>query len=587
MYDRFLLFLIIATTMLYFSSCTEDCGTSTKGNDPAIVVHDLGNPDKLNPVISSSANARYVESNIFQSLLFTDFKTLQPVGLLAVDRPQIQEINDGKYKDGMSLTYEIRPEAVWDNGTPITAADVIFTVKATLNPKTTSESSRPSYDFIDEIVPDPSNPKKFTIYSDERYFLAEAMGLLSILPEYVYDPNKMLTKVSIASLKDSTNNNPILKTFADVFNTKYDREKGTIVGSGAYEFIEWITDQRIELRRKKNWWGDKVKNAPQLTANPTAITYKIMTDWNAVISAMKGEAIDVAYGINIPDFDQLKHNDCFNKSFNLHTPIALQYDYIGINTKSPKLSDKRTRRALAHLVNKPEIINSLLYGFGESVNGPIHPTKSYYNTNLKDIEFNIDKAKELLTEAGWKDSNGDGILDKDIDGVNTPFKITMKYNNGNERRKNYALLLQANAKKAGIEIEVLAREWSVYLKEVKRHDFDLCALGWVQDPTPDDLKQVWHTSSMVGDGSNYCGFGNAETDKIIEEIRTTLDNNKRKELYYKIQEMIYDEQPYIFLVSLKERIAIHKRFSNANSSVARPGFNVQGFSVGQAATAAQ
>ncbi|HNL06835.1 MAG TPA: ABC transporter substrate-binding protein, partial [Chitinophagales bacterium] len=481
----------------------------------------------------------------------------------------------------------IRPEATWDNGAPITAADVIFTVKAVLNPKVTSESSRPSYDFIDEIVPDPSNPKKFTIYSDERYFLAEAMGLNYVLPEYIYDPNKLLTKVNIASLKDSTNNNPILKTFADVFNTKHDREKGTIVGSGPYEFVEWITDQRIELRRKKNWWGDKIKDAPQLTANPTVITYKIMTDWNAVISAMKGEAIDVAYGINIPDFVQLKHNDCFNKLFNLHTPIAMQYDYIGINTRNSKLSDKRTRRALAHLVNKPEIINSLLYGFGESVNGPIHPTKSYYNTNLKDIEFSIDKAKELLTEAGWKDSNGDGILDKDIDGVNTPFKITMKYNNGNERRKNYALLLQANAKKAGIEIEVLAREWSVYLKEVKRHDFDLCALGWVQDPTPDDLKQIWHTSSMVGDGSNYCGFGNAETDKIIEEIRTTLDNNKRKELYYKIQEIIYDEQPYIFLVSLKERIAIHKRFSNANSSVARPGFNVHGFSVGQAANAAQ
>ena len=170
-------------------------------------------------------------------------------------------------------------------------------------------------------------------------------------------------------------------------------------------------------------------------------------------------------------------------------------------------------------------------------------------------------------------------MDKEINGQRVPLNLTIKYNNGNERRKNYALLLQENAKKAGVKIEVLGREWTVFLDEAKGRDFEMVCLGWVQSPTPDDLKQIWHTESNTPDGSNYASFGTPESDKIIDEIRVTLDEQRRNELYMQIQQIIYDEQPYIFLVSLKERIAIHSRFANADATIARPGFNEKAFTL--------
>ncbi|MBP6665151.1 MAG: hypothetical protein KA168_07680 [Chitinophagales bacterium] len=577
-----LILFVASTSSMFFQGCKSGCGdgTSKKAGDQTAVLHELADADKLNPLTSSSANSSYMQLNIFQGLLTTDFKTLQSVGLLAIDRPQIAELNDGMYKGGMSLTYEIRPEAVWDNGTPITAADVIFTVKAALNPSVQSQNIRSYYEFIDDIVADSGNPKKFTIYAKERYILAETMGLNVILPEYAYDPKGLLKNFTIAQIKDKANaNNPTFKTFADDFNNKHDREKGTVIGSGAYSFENWTTGQSISLKRKANWWGDKVKDAPQLAANPTSITYKIVNDWTTAITAMKSEDLDVAYGISAPDFVELQKNDCFKQHYNLHSPISLQYDYLGLNMKNTKLTDKRVRRALAHLMDKREIVENLLYGLGQPIVGPIHPTKPYYNRSLPDVQYDPDMAKKLLKEAGWEDTDGDGVVDKEIDGQRVPLKLSFKYNSGNDRRKNYGLLLQESAKKVGIEIEVLSREWTVLLEESKRRDFDIVALGWVQSPTPDDLKQIWHTESDTPDGSNRVGFGNAETDRIIDQIKTTLDEEKRKELYMQIQQIIYDEQPYVFLVSPKERIAIHNRFGNAEPSINRPGFDEKAFTV--------
>lgn len=568
---------------------------SKKADNNSVFVHQLGDADYLNPLISTSANASYIQLDIFQTLLDIDFNSLELEGQLAVGRPEIKEITSGQYAGGMSLVFEIRPEAVWDNGTPITASDVAFTIKALKNPKVNSGSSRPYFEFVEAMEPDPANPKKFTVFSKKKYFMAEvSLGGLNIMPEYVYDPQGLLKNFTIAQLsnpKDTSRlgNNTQLKAFADAFNSpKFSREKGFVVGSGPYSFEGWETGQLISLARKKDWWGDKVKDAGDvLQARPEKLFYKVIPDWTTAVTSMKDEGLDVAYGIRNSDFIDLQKNERFKKLYNLSSPTQLSYDYFGINTKNPKFRDKRVRRALAHLIDKKEIIDVLLYGMGEGVIGPIHPTKPYYNKDLAPIEFDVDKAKALLKEAGWEDTDGNGIVDKQIDGQKVEMKFTLKYNQGNDRRKNSCLLFKENARRAGVEVEVLVREWTVFLEENKRREFDLFCGGWVQSPQPDDLKQIWHTESDTPDGSNYVGFGTPETDRIIEEIQVTLDENKRAELYKKIQERIYDEQPYIFLVSPKERIAIHNRFEDTQVSIKRPGFNEKTFRLVKNTAAAQ
>jgi len=586
-----LLIALCCVVLLAFAACggggeTETPPDPTKAKNPNVTIHELGDCDKLNPILSSSANSTYVESNIFWGLLKMNPKTLEYEGQLAVGRPEIKNVTEGEYAGGMSLTYEIRPEATWENGKPILASDYVFTMKIIKNPKVQAANIRPYMEFIDDVKIDAENPKKFTIFAKKPYFLAEAFSGYSIYPEYIYDPKGLMKAFTLKELNDANNKdklqkNPKIQEFAKEFNSsKFSREKGFVVGAGPYEFTEWETGQQIILTKKANWWGDKV---PALKVNPPKITYIIRTDWTATISEMKSENIDLSRSMRPSDFVDLKENKLFTSRFNMHSPVHLAYDYIGFNRKNPRLADKRVRRAIAHLVNTDEIIDVLLYGLGEPVTGPIHPSKSYYNKSLKRIEYDVEKAVALLKEAGWEDTDNNGIEDKMVDGQKMEMKLKYTTNAGREHRKNIGILLKENAKRAGIEVEVEILEWTVFLEKNKRREFDMKCLGWVQSPTPDDLKQIWHTSSDSPDGSNQVGFGNEESDRIIDQIRVTIDEGERAKLYTRMQELIYEDQPYVFLMSPRERIAIHNRFENADTYVARPGYEETSFTLKQTA----
>lgn len=579
--------LVILTLFLF--SCSsgggEGIANSKKLGDKNVVIHDLADADGMNPVTSSSANATYIQNNIFQGLLGIDFITLKTYGQLAVDRPLIEEISDGEYAGGMKLTYEIRPEAMWDNGTPVLASDYIFTIKAVKNPKTSCGSLRPYLEFIDDIQIDPQNPKKFSIYSKEKYILAEEFSGTTVMPEYIYDPTGIMKGFTVKELNDKKNATRLMSDkkideFAQSFNSpKHAREKGFVVGSGPYEFVEWATGQFVILQKKKDWWGDKVGG--NLVGKPDKLTYKIVNDWTTAVTALKGEDLDVAHAIRPNDFLELKKNQKFNELFNISTPDELSYIYLGLNRRNPRLSDVKVRKALAHLVDKDEIIETLLYDMGVKVNGPVNPIKPYYNNNTPQIPYDVDKAKQLLKEAGWEDTDGNGIADKIVNGEKLEMTLQFKYNSGNDTRKNIGILLKENAKRAGVEIEVIAREWTVFLEDTKKRDYDIFCAGWVQSPILDDFKQIWHTSSDHPDGDNRVGFGNAESDKLIDDLRATLDENERNKMYHRFQELITEDQPYIFLYSPKNRLTIHARFENAEPSMNRPGFEQKAFTLKQ------
>ncbi len=551
--------------------------TSKKDKVAEVIIHNLGDPDKLNPLTSSSADASYIQAQIFSALLTYDPATLQLAPYMAVALPKVTEINEGEFAGGMSLEFEIDPQATWDNGSPVTATDYVFTIKAVKNPKTNAAAQRPYLDFIDKIVVDASNAKKFTIYSKERYFLANSSaGGLLILPEYVYDSLQLMRKFSVEELDNPKNTerlsiNDDISRFADAFNgNKFDRE--IVSGCGAYTFKKWETGQFITLERKKDWWGDKSKN-PLMKAYAPAITYKMVNDPKTAITQMENEDLDIMASIKPDEFVDLKEKKEFTRKYELTTPDQFAYAYVGFNTKNPKLADKRVRRALAHLVNRDDIIETLYKGLAVKTNSPINPKKPYYDKSIPDIDFNPEKAKAIFAEAGWVDTDGDAILDKIVNGKKTNMELIYKYNNGNPIRKNIGVLLQEEAKRIGVKITIEAREWTVFLDDTKKRDFELVSLAWVQSPSLDDLKQIWHTSGDSPDGSNRVGFGNKESDAIIDKIRITLDQTERDSLYKRIQQIIFEEQPYVFLCVPSERISIHKRFEGRSTSAARPGYS--------------
>jgi peptide/nickel transport system substrate-binding protein len=570
--------LMLLVAALFLVQCKNNNNdTVNLSGGERVIFHSLSDPDGLNPYNSQDEQRVYMANHVHVSLLELDFKTYQLVPVLATALPVFSE-----YKDGLSLmSLEIRPEAVWDNGTPITARDVEFSFMVLKAPKTDNMNDKPNYEFIKGVIIDAENPKKFDLIIEPYMNAESALSGFPIIPRYVYDANDLLKEYTLAEMwanDAQLKDDPILDEFAVYFNGN-DFNRKIMVGGGPYTFDRWETNQRQVFKLKKDWWGHALKSVNHwFEAYPEEIYYETITDLTTAVVALKGEKIDVMRGINPKDFVQdLAKNERFLQRFNTYTPPLFSYDYIGLNLRNPKFADVKTRLALAHLMDVPQLVNSFCFGLGEPVASIIHPSfPEKINPDIQPIPYNVEKAKQLLAEAGWGDSNGDGTLDRMHDGKLMNFDFVISFNNGNDRRKTSCLIFQEGCRKAGINVTIEALEWSNILEANKKHNFEAYVAGWISSPLESDPKQIWHTESY-NDGSNYVGFGNAESDALIEKIRRELNAEKRTEYFKELQALIRAEMPYIFLLSQNERVAVHKKYDNAEASGIRPSVFINGF----------
>ena len=556
-------FLLISVVALFQFCRSDNKSAQLTGNKTYIRLS--GEPEKLNPLTTEEGNALQIMPYLFPTLLDFDPQTLELIPVLAKSRPIIATIDTGKMKGGTSYTYEIREEAMWDNGTPVTAADYIFTIKAILHPKSGANNLRSGLDFIKDIVVDTTNPKKFTILSDKKYFLAESKSAtISVLPAYAYDTEGLLKAFSVADMTklDTGKLAPALTQFANNIQApKFSREKGGIVGCSAYSFEEWKTGERIVLKKKANWWGEKLASqSPYFVALPDELHFRPVKEEAAALSLLKSGQFDAMTKVLPKDYLEMSKNDTFKSIYNFATAPSYSLAYIALNCKNPKLNDKRTRRAIAELVDVPTIITKMMRGLAEPCAGPFVPQRAYYNKDLKPLELNIEHAKTLLAAAGWKNTNGDSTIDKSIGGKTTELTLRFVFGSNNSVAKNIGLMIQENAAKAGVKIELVPIDPSAMPLIMKQRDYDMMVNNPGFSAELDDPKEMWATSSNTPDGSNRSQFENKAADVLIEQIRSEYDESKRNELYKKFQALIYDEQPAIFLFSAKERLALNKRF---------------------------
>jgi peptide/nickel transport system substrate-binding protein len=305
-------------------------------------------------------------------------------------------------------------------------------------------------------------------------------------------------------------------------------------------------------------------------AYPKRLIYEVINDFNTAYTAMKNEQLDFMFSTPIKPYIDLDDSPKFTENFVKSTPIMFGYQCIGMNHKDPILKDVKVRQALAYLTNVDQMIDKVFYNMAIRTVGSIQPNTKYYNDTIKPYPYDVKMASKLLKEAGWADTDGDGFLDKVIDGKNTKFELKYFYNSGNPVREMIGLLIQKSYKQAGVNIIVQPLDWSLYLNELQKHNAQLWYQGWVSPPGLSDDKQIYHTSSAV-DGSNYMSYGNAETDKLLEAIRVEMDENKRIELVKKWQVVQHEELPYIYLYVQRYRNIIHKRFKGVMESSIYPG----------------
>ena len=542
-------------------------------------IHAKSDAQVLNPYRYIGEYGHYKQF-MFQSLVNIEYNKLELVPVLAKANAEVVHTEDGK----LHLTYEIREEARWDNGNPILAEDVAFTFKVIFCPMVDNARYKQFFSFISDFIKYEDNPRKFTLVSNEIDLLAEpSIGDIAIIPSYVYDPEGALTNLTLKEIKENAEtletDSSIINFANNINSEKYQREKDYVVGSGPYQLESWETGQRIIFKRKTDWWGDQFEGENcYFEAYPTKLVFETISDFSTAVIALKAGKLDVMRNIPQKDFLDMNNSEKVKADYNLHTPVSLNNYHLRLNMRNPKLSDKRVRKALAHILDYDKIIETILYGYGERLIGPFHPTKTMeYHTGLTPYAFDPEKAGQLLSDAGWDDTNGNGVRDKIIDDELVELELSYLLNQ-DIPRKQLGLILQAEAKKIGIEITLLEQEWSVYLQKLKARDFEIIAAGTGGGAPifPSNPRQHWHTESYSA-GSNYSGFGNASTDSLIEAIRVTFNAEERKPMYWSLQEIIHEEVPYIFLYVKKGSIAIHNKYTNASSSIIIPGFWEPGF----------
>jgi peptide/nickel transport system substrate-binding protein len=246
-----------------------------------------------------------------------------------------------------------------------------------------------------------------------------------------------------------------------------------------------------------------------------------------------------------------------------------------LNTRDPKLADRRTRQALSCLMDYDRGLKDVQLGYAERVVGPVHPTSgAAYNDTLELYRFDPQRAASLLAQAGWTDSDGNGVLDAMIAGHRQELRLEVLVNS--EPKSQVALILQKDCERAGVIIDIKMVDGLDMNERLKNHEFEIAYTALFYEQAPTDFMQQFGTQGWDG-GDNYTYFGTASTDSIITKINLALDEDHRAHLIRQLQEVIHYEAPFIFLWSPLQRLAVNKRFSNTNISVTNPGYWVPGF----------
>jgi peptide/nickel transport system substrate-binding protein len=514
-----------------------------------LLIHEMSDPERLNPITySDKIGSDILLNNIFETLLMLDPRSLELKPVLAESRPAIS-------KDKLVYTFKIRRDIRFQDGRPLTGEDVLFSIKAIKCSLVDAPFQRVYYEsLLDAQLLDPYTVRFVT---KEPYFLNETvLGETVIFPRHYYDPENLLKNVGVRDLtKDPSQMPANVKRFAEKFNEDYNRNP---MGTGPYKFLSWKTGQEVRLERDRNYWGYGKPGIDQ--PHLDRIRFRIINNLDAALVSLKSGDLDFIESLEPVQHVRGTSGERFTREFQKLEYYEPTYSYIGWNNVHPIFKDKRVRQAMTYFTNRTQMIKTILFGLGQLVESPIFFFRPEYDKTLYTYPYDPKRAVALLSQAGWKDTDGDGVLDKMIDGKKVPFRFEIKVNAGNTVRKSVALTLQNELRKHGIVATVRELDWTIFLDDTKNHKFDAAIMGWAMSPQEQDGFQIWHSSQADNRGSNHISYKNPRVDRILEEYRREFDFKKRVELYREFQRIVNDEQPYTFLFARKSVAAVHRRF---------------------------
>ncbi len=474
---------LTATTETSETPTERDDALSGETTEPAsndvpvggeLIIGNNADASVLDPHLSTDLYSSRVYNQLFETLIASDFEG-NYVPVLATDW-EIEE-------DGRVWVFTLREGVKFHDGEEMTAEDVKFSLERLKDPATASPN-RPNFEGIETI----ETPDDYTV----RVTLAEPSGVFIsglgngyILPQH-----------AVEELGEDFNTNP--------------------VGTGPFKFVEWIPDDSISLEVFEDFWDGR--------ANLDRLVFRPIPETSTRIVELETGGIHLAGELPGQELERLETTD----GLVVDSVIGTNYRLLGLNTSRAPFDDPLVRQAIAHAIDKQQLIDTVYPGVAVKAEGPLPPTSWAYDESFTGRDFDLETAKELMAQSAHPDG----------------FEATLLISEGDIGQRD-AVILQSMLAELNIELSVETLEFGTFLDRVTTQNYDMMRIGWTTTPEPDALLyNVFHSAS---EQFNFTAYSNAEVDALLDEGRRVTDMEERAEIYRQVQEIVVEEVPMVFL----------------------------------------
>ena len=501
----------------------------------------------LDPIHATDGESFRATRQVFDTLLDFAPESFDLVPALATEIP---EAEDG----GLSYTLKLREGVKFHDGTPFNADAVVFNFdrwRLTDNPyhkgggANTSNFSYYSGQFggfdDDSIIEKVEAMDEFTV----RFTLRAPQG--------PFVKNLTMSPFAIASPA------AIKKNVQDFWTEP--------VGSGPYTFVNWERNSEIRFEAFEDWWGSKLpEDRGYGGPKERTVVIRSIPDNTSRVAALTGGQVNAADGLVPDDVPSIEEQEGFKLEFRPPNTIG----YLAMNTQKEPFDDKRVRKAINHAINTQAIVDAVLGDTGEVASNYFPPLLSYFNEGIQPYEYDPDRAKQLLEEAGVQN------LETELWYMPIPRPYMPD-------AKSLAQAMQQDLEKVGIDAKLVTYEWATYLEKTGQGDHPMCLLGWTGDNgDPDNFLYVLlHSNAATEtDAYNVAYYKNPELDKLLEQGQTSVVESERRDAYYRAQEILHEDAPWLPVAYVKPPIGLEEAVQgfdpNPTSSEAFNGVSLAG-----------
>ena len=496
--------IFVTIAMLLISSACSSGQSSGDGGENASGEPKKGGtvttPIVGDPIFNPWHPNAYAESNLVNRVIFSGLtkpgKDQAPAPSLATEWSASE--------DGLVWTFKLQEGVKWHDGKPFTAEDVAFTFNEIVLNKSMGSNGASNYKAVEKVE-----------VKDELTVEFHLKNPWAALPAYLGFNSEILPKHMFKGKDPWT-------------NTSFNKEKP--VGTGPFKVGTYISGQSVELVPNEDFFGGK----PHLDK----LVYKILAEKNTHVAQALSNELDIFV---LEDKASIKRIEQSN-NLKVMPSDATKYFWISLNQENEMFTDVKVRQAFMHAIDRQAIIDSVLKGYGKIADASVTPNLSkYYTDKVTRYEFDPEKAKKLFEEAGWKDTDGDGILDKD----GKPFKFDFEVGIQGDLEP-IAQMVQQYLKDVGLDVKLSTLEWNAMIqKNIIERDFDMI-LNWWAYPSDPDVFAQYH-SSNAGKGNNIPGVKDPKLDELLVKGQETSDPDERAEVYNEMQQYMSDTLPYLYL----------------------------------------